>query len=92
MNDPVEFTTEEGATIRMAPDDGKILVRVRMDEEGDGREVMFWLTSDEAQTFINGLVIVNQQPIVGAWGWHVDRPVHIPSYNLGHADAVEEFS
>lgn len=88
MNDPVEFTTEDGATIRMVPDDGKILVRLRMEQEGDGREVMFWLSAKDAQTFINGLVITNEHPVVGAWGWHHNQPIHIPSYNQGHADAT----
>lgn len=87
MNDPVEFTTEDGMHVRMTTDEhGHISTCLRMD---DGREVIFYLTAAEAQTWINGLFVANNnQHVVGEWGWHHNRPVHIPSYNQGHADAT----
>jgi hypothetical protein len=87
MNDPVEFTTEDGLRIRMRKDEhGYIVVSLRVD---DGRpEFFFYLTAAEAQEWINGMIVTNEHPVVGAWGWHHNRAIHIPSYNQGHADAT----
>lgn len=91
MNDPVQFTTEYGVTVRVVPTAYGVTVHLRMEQDGDGREASFQLTVAEAQTMIRGLGVVNECAMIGAWGWKEDHAIHIPSYNEGHADAVEEF-
>lgn len=83
----IEFVTEEGVCVDMTQDDHGHIV-VRLSTGGDAAIVTFYLVPQDAQAFINGLVVTNQSPVAGAWGSRNGLPIHIPSYNQGHADAL----
>lgn len=83
----IDFTTEEGCRVRMSQDEhGHIVVRLSVE---DGRnDVFFYLTAAEVEVFSRALGVTNTHPMVGAWGFLDGRPIHIPSYNKGQADAT----
>lgn len=82
----MDFTNQAGMRTRVFKDEhGHIVVRWTMD---DGREAIAYYEPQEAQDLINGIVTANNEPMVGAWGFMHGRPIHIPSYNQGHADAT----
>lgn len=81
----LDFTNAEGMRTRVFKDEhGHIVIRFTVDD----RDAIAYFTPEEVQELINGIVRVNNDPIVGAWGLRHGRPIHIPSYNQGHADAT----